>query len=293
MLTQLVLNAVIAGSLFALVGVGFAMIYRVVHFYHFTYGLAFTVAAYALLTLWRRAAIPFVAAVPLAVLLTVLLGVAFESVVFRRLRDRGQASDLGSFIASLGLYIVGQNLISLSFGDAAQSLRSPDVHLGVAICGARITHAQIGIILCSAAGVMAAGLWLRFSSAGKRVRAVSGDRDLACIVGIHSQRTIALAVGIGTAFAALGGVLSALDRDLVPTMGMNALLMAVVATVVGGAGSMPGIVAAALLIALTQNLSILVIPAAWQDAVAFAILIAFLIARPEGVCGRPLRRWLV
>lgn len=292
MLTQLVLNAVIAGSLFALVGAGFAMIYRIVHFFYFTHGLAFTVSAYALLMLWHHAAIPFAAAVPLAILLTVLLAMTFESLVFRRLSGRGQASELGCFIASLGLYVVGQNLISLGFGDAAQSLQSPDVNLGVAVCGARITHVQIAIILCSLAVILVVGVWLRFSSAGKQVRAVSMDRDLASIVGVPTQRTTALAVGVGTSLAALGGVLSALNRDLVPTMGMNALLMAIIATVVGG-GSISGVVVAALLIALAQNLSILVIPAAWQDAVAFAILITLLIARPEGVGGRPLRRWLV
>jgi branched-chain amino acid transport system permease protein len=293
MVSQLLLNALIAGSLYALVGVGFALIFRVVHFFHFTHGLSFTVAAYALFALRQWMALPFPAAVALAAALTIALSLAFEASIFRPLRMRGDSSNLTSLIASIGLYIVGQNLVSIVFGDAALTLREDAVRPGLEFWGARITPIQVTMLITSTISVIAVSAWLRATSSGKNVRAVSGDRELASVVGIATERVTALAVALGTGLGALAGFLAALDRDLVPTMGMNALLMGIVATVVGGADSLVGVVLAAVFVGLAQNLSILIIPAAWQDAIVFGILVAFLLLRPEGFGGRPQRSWAV
>ncbi len=293
MVIQLLLNAIIAGSVYALVGVGFSLIFRVVHFFDFTYGLSFTFGAYGLFALITWTGAPFAVAVVLAVTATVLVALAVEASVFRQLRMRSGAPGLASFIASLGLYIVGQNAISMAFGDGARSVRPYAVEPGLELWGARITSIQLATIACSAATLLGVIVWLRFTATGRNLRAVGQNPELASIVGVSVGTVTALATSLGATMGAVAGILSALDRDIVPTMGMNALLMGIVATLVGGASRLLGVVLAAILVGLVQNLSILFVPAAWQEAIVFLVLLAFLLVRPQGFSGRPLRPWTV
>ena len=137
---------------------------------------------------------------------------------------------------------------------------------------------------------MALTIWLSKTRMGTQINAVACDRELAAIVGIPVQRVIGTTVMIGSALGALAGILSALDRDMVPTMGMNALLMGIVSMIVGGKDSILGVALGGVLVGLAQNLGVLWVPAAWQDAIVFAILVFFLVARPEGFLGEKLRK---
>ena len=193
-------------------------------------------------------------------------------------------------LASLGMYIVLQNTISMVFGDDTKSIRSGIVREGLPVFGARITPIQVVIICTSIVLVLLTALWLKKSRMGKAMRAVANDAELAQISGIDSDRVVLWTFGVGSALAGVAGILVALDVDMTPTMGMNALMMGVVAVIIGGVGSIPGVAMGALLLGLAQHLGVWKISSQWQDAIAFIILFVFLLFRPQGFLGRKVKK---
>jgi branched-subunit amino acid ABC-type transport system permease component len=161
---------------------------------------------------------------------------------------------------------------------------------GLPVLGARITPIQIVIIATSVMLVFLVAFWLKKSKIGKAMRAVANDPELASISGINSNKVILWTFAIGSALAGVAGILVALDVDMTPTMGMNALMMGVVAVIIGGVGSIPGVALGALLLGLAQHLGVWKISSQWQDAIAFIILFGFLLVRPQGFLGRKVKK---
>lgn len=289
MLSQLAINGLIAGSIYALVGIGFALIYNVAKFFHFAHGAIFTLGAYFTFLFSSVLGYPLFVSMPIAVVLAVLLGCTLDLLVFTPIRHRG-SDPLVLLLSSLGLYVILQNLISLCFGDSIKTLRAGAVAEGMEFLGARITVIQVSIIVTSMSLCIALMIFLKKTNMGKAIRAVSSDAGLADVCGISSGRVIRCAFGIGSALAAIAGILVALDVDMTPTMGLNVLMMGIVAAIIGGLRSVPGIMLGALFLGLAQHLGAWRISSQWQDAIAFIILLAFLLVRPEGVMGKKPRK---
>lgn len=212
-----------------------------------------------------------------------------EWFVYKPLRKK-DSTKLILLLASLGIYIVLQNVISMVFGDDTKSIRTWPVVEGLNIFGARITPVQIVIVVSSLLLVVMVAGYLMLGKTGKAMRAVANDAELANISGINSDRVILISFALGSALAGAAGILVSLDVDMTPTMGMNALMMGVVAMIVGGVGSIRGIILGSLLLALAQNFGVWYISSQWQDAIAFAILLIFLLFKPEGFFGKKLRK---
>lgn len=193
-------------------------------------------------------------------------------------------------IASLGIYIVLQNCISLFWGDDTKSIRTGEVKVGNEIFGAYITDIQIVIIVVSGLLFVGSLLFLKYTSLGKSIRAVSSNPELCNIFGISSNRAILWSFAIGSALAAIAGILISLDTDMTPTMGFRVLLYGVVAMIIGGVGSVRGLIGGSLLLATAQHLSAYYIDSKWMDATAYIILILFLIWKPLGFSGKRLRK---
>ncbi|NQT94142.1 MAG: branched-chain amino acid ABC transporter permease [Lentisphaerae bacterium] len=289
MLWQLTINGVIAGAVYALVGIGFALIYNTAKFFHFAHGAVFTLGAYFTLVLANGLGLPLLLAFPIAVILAALLGCSLEMFVFASIRRKG-GSPLVLLLSSLGLYVILQNLISICFGDGIKTLRTGVVKGGMELLGARITPVQVSIIAASVILLVTLVIFLRSTKIGKAMRATSSDARLADVCGINSGRVMVCAFGIGSALTAVAGILVALDVDMTPTMGLNALMMGIVAVIIGGRHSVLGIALGALLLGMAQHLGVWYIGSQWQDAIAFFILLAFLLVRPEGVMGKKLRK---
>jgi branched-subunit amino acid ABC-type transport system permease component len=193
-------------------------------------------------------------------------------------------------IASLGLYIVLQNIISMLWGDDTKSIRTWEIKAGNEFLGAYITDIQIVTIAVCLALFIACVLFMKHSRIGQNIRAVASNPELSNIVGIHSDRVILQAFGIGSALAAAAGILIAFDTDMRPTMGFSWLLYGVVAMIIGGVGSNWGLAGGALLLATLQHLAAYHIGSQWMDAVAYIILILFLLAKPLGFSGKRLKK---
>jgi branched-chain amino acid transport system permease protein len=152
--------------------------------------------------------------------------------------------------------------------------------------GAVITDTQILILVVSALLSVLLWLFIQRTRLGKAMRAVADDPVAASTVGIHPEGIILDSFAIGSALAGAAGILISLETNLEPTMGMNAILKGVIASIVGGIGSIPGSVLGGLFLGLAENLGIWKIQAGWKDCIAFVILIVFLLLRPGGIVGK-------
>lgn len=217
------------------------------------------------------------------------LSVLIELLIFKPLRKR-QISPWEMLIVSLGLYVILQNVVSLLWGDDKKSIRIWPVEVGHKFFDAYITDVQIVTIVFSSFLIIVLLSFLQHSALGKQIRAVSSNEELSNIFGISSDRIILLSFAIGSALAAIAGILVALETDITPTMGFRVFLYAVVAMIIGGVGSYKGIIGGALLLAMAQHLSAFYIDSKWMDVTAYIILILFLIWKPLGFSGKRLRK---
>lgn len=281
-------NIFIISSKYFIIAVSFFLIYHVVRFFHFAHGIVFTSGAYFAFLFYRIVGMPLPAAIVLALLASMVLGCLIEFSIYRPLRKKA-SNELILLLASLGAYIVLQNVISMIFGDETRSIRIGDVQEGINVLGARITPIQISTICVSAVLIFALLIFLKRTKIGNAMRAVANDPVLASLSGINSNHVILWAFAIGSALAGLAGILVALDVDMTPTMGMTPLMMGVVAVIIGGVSSIPGIALGALLLALAQQFGAWYIGSQWQDAIAFVILVLFLLFKPEGFFGKKIK----
>jgi branched-subunit amino acid ABC-type transport system permease component len=173
--------------------------------------------------------------VAVAVVLAALLGVSIEFFVYKPIK-RQRASGTILLIASLGVFIVLQNLISLFFGDDTKTIRTGEVREGLDFLGARITPVQIAIILTSLVLFALTAIILKRSKIGKALRAVANDPELAVVAGLDKDKITYFTYFVGSALAAIAAILIPLDIDMTPLMGFQAMLYGVVAVVIGGLG---------------------------------------------------------
>ena len=213
-----------------------------------------------------------------------IVGISIDRAVYLPLRKR-KAPNLVYLLASFGVFIFIQNLIQLLYGAQILTLRTGHVKVGRRILGAVITDYQILILAVSIALLLALWLFVQKTKLGKAMRAVADDSMAARIVGINSELVIMYAFAIGSALAGTAGILISLETNLEPTMGLNAMIKGIIAAIIGGIGSIPGATIGGFFLGLVENLGIWKISAGWKDAIAFAILIVFLLFRPEGMLG--------
>jgi branched-chain amino acid transport system permease protein len=209
---------------------------------------------------------------------------SIERFVYLPLRKR-RAPNLVLLTASFGIFIFVQNLIQLLYGAETYSLRSGAVSAGYNLLGGLITRRQIFIICTSWVLVLLLWLFIDKTRAGKAIRAVSDEPIAASIVGINPERVVLMSFGIGSVLAAIAGILISLETNLDPTMGFNAIMKGIIASIIGGFGSLPGAMFGGLFIGLAENLGIYKIQAGWKDCISFLVLIGFLLFRPQGLRG--------
>ena len=183
------------------------------------------------------------------------------------------------------MFIFIQNLLQLLYGAQILVLRTGPVVEGHHVLGAVITDTQILILAVSIVLSVALWLFVQRTKLGKAMRAVADDPVAASIVGINPEKVIMAVFFIGSALAGAAGILISLETNIEPTIGFNAILKGIIASIIGGIGSIPGAVLGGYFLGLAENLGIWKIQSGWKDAIAFAILIVFLLFRPGGIMG--------
>lgn len=193
-------------------------------------------------------------------------------------------------IASLGVYVVLQNVVSMIWGDSILSFRTWKEMGGYELFGVYITDLQIITINSCWALLVLVWVFMEKTNIGKQIKAVSSNDELSGILGLNSNWAIVWSVAIGTALAACASILIAADTDMTPTMGFNWLLYAVVAMIIGGMGKFRFLVLGAFLLATVQHLTAYYLDSKWMNATAYIILIVFLFFRPTGFSGKLVKK---
>lgn len=286
---QLLLQIILSSLVYSLIGLSFSVIYSTLGFFHLAHAISLTLGGYLVYSGVILLGWPFWVTVPLSVALVVLLMLAVNGWVYYPLKIKGLAS-WQMMIASLGIYVVLQNVISMVWGDSTLSFRTWGVKVGHNIMGAYITDVQIITIVTCLALLALMWLFMEKTTIGKQVKAVSSNPNLSGILGLSKDRVIMWGVGVGTALVAVAGILIAADTDMTPTMGFNWLLYGVVALTVGGLGKIRYLVLGALILAIAQHLAAFYLDSKWMNATAYIILIVFLYFRPYGFSGKQLKK---
>ena len=285
---QLIANSVIAGAIYALITLGFNLIYGTTKFFNLAHGVVAAAGAYAVFALIKVFNLPinilFACAIGMA--FAGFLGWALDRIIFVPLRKR-KASNMVLMVASLGAFTAIQAIIAIFFTSQFQTLETDSMgSQAYELFGAVITQTQVIIIVCGLVVVVALGLIAKYTLFGKAVSAIRDDEEVARMVGIDTDNIIGKVFFIGSAIAGLAGILIGFDTGIEPTMGMNLLLKGTIASIIGGVGSLYGGFLGAFVLGFAENFGIWKISGEWKDAIAFVVLIIFLLVRPQGIIKR-------
>jgi branched-chain amino acid transport system permease protein len=280
---QLAANGLIAGSLYALLGVSWGLIFATTKIFHFAHALTLAVATYGAVLAVERAGLGLPLGFLVAAVAGCLFGLLVEVGVYRPLR-RVNATQLNIFLASLGFLIAGESVLLIVFGPEARALPGLAV-TGIAVGPVALTTIEALWIGASWALVLAVIAWLRLTRWGRAIRAVASNPELAQCVGVDRARVFVLVFAVGSMLAGIGGALIALRDTASPFMGVQPVLSAFIAVFLGGIGSIPGAIAGGLVLGLAENMGGLLLPGHWQGVIAFVVLFVVLVVRPAGVFG--------
>jgi branched-chain amino acid transport system permease protein len=291
MIFQLFFNSLIAGSIYALIAIGFAIIYKTVKFFHFAHGAVYVAGAYIAYTFFNILHFNFISSFFLAAISSGIIGVGIYQFVYHALQVK-KVPSLIYMLASFGVFIFIQNLIAVIYGNQILIESLPEVS-SYSFFEARITSTQITIIIVSIATLLALWIFIEKTKLGLALRAVADDSQAAQLVGINSLRLTQLSFFIGSTLGGIAGVLLSLETNLSPAMGLPAIFKGLIACIIGGIGSVPGAVVGAFFLGFVENFGIWYIPSIWQDCISFAVLLIFLIFRPGGFFGMTSEKELI
>ncbi len=287
--SQILFNILLSFSIYLLVSISFSIIYSSIKFFNFAHAGIISFGAYFAYLFSQQFNLSLFLSIPIAIFLSILLILIIEFIIYKPLRKK-HTTPLLMLIASLGLYVVLQNCISLLWGDNVKSIRTGEIKVGNEFFGAYISNIQLLTIIVSIAFFITFLFFFKFHKLGRKIRAISANAELASIMGINSDKVILWSLGLGSGIAVIAGILVASDTGLTPTMGFNLLLYGVVAMIIGGLGSTWGLVGGSLLLATAQHLGAYYVDSKWMDAIAYIILILFLIWKPLGFSGKRLKK---
>ena len=281
------ISGISLGSVYAIIALGYTMVYGIAKMLNFAHGDIIMVGAYSVIVSAVTLKLPPVVAILIAVVVCAALGVTIEFLAYRPLR---QSPPLAVLITAIGVSYLLQNLALLIFGPEQKSTPAlfdlPSLTLGgVTVDG--ITLLTLGV---TAAIMVGLTLFINLTRMGKAMRAVSEDRDAAELMGISVNKTITITFAIGSALAAVASVFfGATYTYIKPTTGSMPGIKAFTAAVFGGIGSIPGAMLGGILLGLIEQLSKVYISTLWSDAVVFGVLVLVLVFKPAGLLGKRVR----
>jgi len=293
MFFQHLANAISLGSIYALIAIGYTMVYGILNLINFAHGDIFTFSMYFAFYAVTLFLFPWWAAFIFAIVLTTLLGATIERVAYRPLR-KANAPKISGLITAIGVSFFLQNFAIVVFGGRAKSFNP---QLGVyptqfaQVLKFRDVRIPLLTFIIIGASILAllVLVWIVYrTKAGMAMRAVSKDVTAAKLMGINTDRTISQTFMLGSALAAVGGILWAMKYpQIYPYTGMIPGLKAFIAAVVGGIGSIPGAMLGGFILGVAEIMIVAFLPAlaGYRDAIAYIILIVILLVKPNGLLG--------
>ncbi len=287
LIMQLV-NGIILGSMYALVAIGFTMIYGIIRLINFAHGEVVMIGAFTTLGLMLHVGLPFPLVVGAVLLVGAATGVLIERAAFRPMRNAPQVT---GFIASLALSIMLQNLGIMLLSGQPRNFSFPAyLQISVRIGGLNLRLIDLLIIVLALGSMSALMLFVSRTSLGRAMRATAENHEVARLMGINANRVIMTAFAIGSALAALGGLMwGGKYGQIDPLLGFVPGLKSFVAAVIGGVGSIPGAILGGYVLGLAEILFVGLLPpiyASYRDAFVFVLLIVILLLLPNGLLGK-------
>lgn len=281
------MNGLQTGSVYALVALGYSMVYGIILLLNFAHGDIIMVGAYtAWLFMVNFGQSPIIAVIA-AIAACTVLGVVIEKVAYTPLR---KAPRLSLLITAIGIAFLLENLAQIIFGAGAKPVPAIVNVPAIVLGSVSLSGTAIVTIVVSVVSMILLNLLIKKSKMGKAMRAVSEDTGAAQLMGISLNKTITFTFAVGSALAGIGSVLyCAAYPQASPTMGAMLGLKAFVAAVLGGIGSIPGAMIGGFAIGLAEAAASAFGLSVWKDAVVFGILIIVLVVKPTGILGRNLQ----
>lgn len=282
-------NGISLGSVYAVIALGYTMVYGIARMLNFAHGDIIMVGGYICFIVMTSLGLPAIVGVLAAVVVCTILGITIERVAYKPLRS---APSLAVLITAIGVSYLLQNLALLIWGSDPKSFTSVVSMEPLRLFDGTlvITGETIVTIIVSAIIMAALTLFVNRTKVGHAMLAVSEDKGAAQLMGINVNATISLTFAIGSALAAVAGVLlCSAQPSLLPTTGAMPGIKAFVAAVFGGIGSIPGAMIGGILLGIIEILSKYYISSQISDAIVFAVLIVVLLVRPAGILGKQIR----
>ena len=278
------INGLRTGSIYALIAIGYTMVYGIAKMINFAHGDIIMVGAYALYFSISVLGLP----VPVALLLTVIvcsvLGVLIEKIAYKPLR---KAQPLAVLITAIGMSFFLQSSSLLIFGSTPIPFQSVIPNENIKVGPVTISSITLVTLLVTAVAMILLTLFINKTKLGSAMRAVSEDKGAAELMGINVNSTISMTFAIGSALAAVAGILYISQyQSMKPTLGALPGIKAFVAAVLGGIGSIPGAMLGGILLGLIESVSKAYISTELADAIVFGVLIVVLLFRPSGLLGK-------
>lgn len=290
MFWQQLVNGLTLGSTYALIALGYTMVYGIIQLINFAHGDIYMFGAFAGLFLVTVLKVNLLVAIVGSMLFCMLLGMLVERVAYRPLRNKG--SRLSALISAIGVSIFLSTLMMLIRGPStthypAGVFPQHQINLGFT----QISSIQLFILALTAVLMVGLQFLVHKTKVGKAMRACSQDLDAARLMGVDVNRVISFTFALGSALAAAGGVMVGIYFNAVfPTMGLMAGLKAFAAAVLGGIGSIPGALLGGLILGIMEIFGVAYLASSYKDAIAFGILILVLLFRPQGILGKPVSK---
>ncbi len=284
------INGISLGSIYAIIALGYTMVYGIAKMLNFAHGDVIMVGGYVIFIAVSNMGLPPVLSVILAMILCTILGITIEKIAYKPLRNA--ASSLAVLITAIGVSYLLQNAALLIFGSNPKTFTSVVSLASIKLFDGRITISGETIVAIISCLIIMAGLilFINKTKAGQAMLAVSEDKGAAQLMGINVNATISLTFAIGSALAAVAGaLLCSAYPQLTPYTGSMPGIKAFVAAVFGGIGSIPGAFIGGIILGIIEILSKAYISSKLSDAIVFAVLIIVLLVKPTGILGKKMQ----
>ena len=285
---QHLINGISIGAVYAIIALGYTMVYGIAKMLNFAHGDVIMVGAYISFCVTNYLGLPVFVSIIASIVVCTVLGVVIEALAYRPLRG---TPSLAVLITAIGVSYFLQNSAQLIWGSAPKNFTSIVTFPPITLFDGRIviTDEVIVTVLVSALVMVCLTLFTGKTRMGKAMRAVSEDRDAAQLMGINVNQTISVTFAIGSALAAVAGVLlCSTVPTLMPTTGSMPGIRAFTAAVFGGIGSIPGAMIGGILLGVIEALSKAYLPNQFSDAIVFGVLILVLLVKPTGLLGKKI-----
>jgi branched-chain amino acid transport system permease protein len=279
---QQALNGLAIGSVYTLIALGLTVVFGILGIAHFAHGSVAMFGGYLTFTLGQRWGLPFFAAMAVAMLAGALVGLLIEALAYRPVRD---APHINAFIIALGLTMVIEGLDLLVFGADQLVIQTP-FHEVYNIGGVAVAQLRLLVMGIALALIVVVALLISRTKTGKSIRAVAQNRHAAVLMGVNVSQVSYVVFAISSALGVAAGALTGALLAIAPGVGEGLSVKGFAVLILGGLGSVTGAIAGGLILGVTEAMAAGFISSAYKDVIAFVVMIAVLLLRPQGLLGK-------